>query len=95
MASRLQEYLEEIRKREGLKNAILCGITLSKRENSAEFLLVTDKTYTIRDEAAAREISERYLPSGVSARVKILKRVPEPEGLKTRIYEYIKKSFSK
>ena len=93
MASRLQEYLAEIREREGLKNAILCGITLSKRENSAEFLLVTDKTYTIRDEVAAREISERYLPSGVSARVKILKRVPEPEGLKTRIYEYIKKSF--
>ena len=93
MANRVNEYLAEIRQREGLKNAILCGITVSKKENAAEFFLVTDKTYTIRDEAAARSISEKYLPAGVSARVKIVKRVPDAEGLKARIFEYIRKSF--
>ena len=93
MASRLNEYLAEIRALDGLRNAILCGITLSKRERTAEFFLVTDKTYTVRDEATARAISDEYLPEGFSARVKIVKRVPEPETLRKRIYEYIQKTF--
>ena len=93
MANRLNEYLAEIRALDGLKNAILCGITLSKNERAAEFFLVTDKTYTVRDEAAARAISDAYLPEGFSARVKIVKRVPDAEGLQKRIYEYIQKYF--
>ena len=93
MANRLNEYLAEIRALDGLKNAILCGITLSKKERAAEFFLVTDKTYTVRDEAAARAISDAYLPEGFSARVKIVKRVPDAEGLQKRIYEYIQKYF--
>ena len=93
MASRLREYLEEIRECEGLRNAILCGISVSKKENAAEFFLVTDKTYTIRDEAAARSIGEKYLPEGMSAKVKIVKRVPDKDGLKTRIFEYVQKAF--
>ena len=52
MASRVKEYLAKIREREGLKNAILCGITISKKERLAEFFLVTDKTYSLLDEAA-------------------------------------------
>ena len=93
MANKLKEYLAELRALDGLKNAILCGITVSKRENSAEFFLVTDKTYSAREEIEARKISERYLPLGVSAKVRIVKRVPEPESLKIRIYEYIQKTF--
>ncbi len=93
MASKVSEYLENIRKNEGLKNAILCGITLSKKENTAEFFLVTDKTYSLKDEAAARAISEEYLPQGFSARVKIVKRVPDKEGLQKRIFEYIQRTF--
>ena len=78
MASRLNEYLAEIRALDGLRNAILYGITLSKKEGVAEFFLVTDKTYTVRDEAAARAISDEYLPEGFSAREIMVKRVPEP-----------------
>ena len=91
--NRLNEYLAEIREQEGLKNAILCGITVSKKENAAEFFLVTDKTYSLREEAAARAISEKYLPDGISARVKIVKRVPDSESLRARIFEYIQKNF--
>ena len=93
MASRVEEYLREIRELSGLQNAILCGISVSKRDNLAEFFLVTDKTYTAEEERSAREISQGYLPSGFSARVKIVKRVPDKEILKTRIFEYIQKSF--
>ena len=93
MANKVNEFLAEIRALDGLKNAILCGITVSKKENTAEFFLVTDKSYTVRDEAAARAICENYLPDGVSARVKIAKRVLDVDGLKKRIYEYIQKTF--
>ena len=93
MANRLNEYLAEIRAIDGLKNAILCGITVSKKDSSAEFFLVTDKTYTVRDEAAARAISDEYLPKNFTARMKVVKRVPDAEGLQKRIYEYIQKTF--
>lgn len=93
MANNTEKYLEEIRALDGLKNAILCGITVAKRDNSAEFFLVTDKTYSAMDEAQAKEISESYLPDGFSARVKIVKRVPDEEILKEKIFGYIQKNF--
>ena len=91
--NRLSEYLAEIREIQGLKNASLCGITLAKKDDTAEFFLVTDKTYSVMDEARAREISERYLPQGMTAKIKIVKRVPDAETIRARILEYIRKSF--
>ena len=93
MANRVNDYLAELRNLEGLKNVILRGITISKRENTAEFFLITDKTYTEREELEAQTISARYLPAGMAAKVRIVKRVPEAESLKMRIYEYIQKNF--
>ena len=86
---KLEEYLAQIRSIDGLKNAILCQITLSKRTKVAEFSLVTDKTYTVREETEARTISESFLPSGFSAQMNITKRVPDAEILKTKIHDYI------
>ena len=57
--NKLQEYLAEIRKQEGLKNAILCGISVSKKEKIAEFFLVTDKTYSLKEEAEAQQNMQR------------------------------------
>ena len=91
--SRVQEYLERIRALDGLKNAILCGITVSRREKTAEFFLVTDRTYSAAEEAKARTESEAFLPSGFSARTKIVKRVPDAEILKKKIYEYVSLKF--
>ena len=93
MASKVEQFLSEIRELQGLKNAILCGITLTKKEKTAEFFLVTDKTYSASEEAQAREICQAYLPSGLSAELKIVKRVPDAEGLKERIFAYIQKNF--
>ena len=60
MASKTERYLEEIRGLTGLKNAILCGITVTKKDNSADFFLVTDKTYSAMDEARAKEFHGDY-----------------------------------
>lgn len=93
MENKVQEYLSKIREADGLSHAILCGITILKRENGAEFSLVTDKVYSARDEAHAKAVSEAYLPSGMTARVRIVKRVPEAETLKKRIIEFIRKGY--
>lgn len=93
MASEVEKYLEEIRSAEGLKNAILKGITVEKKTSSAEFLLITDKTYTPLDEAHAKSVSQKYLPDSFSARVRIVKRVPDEKNVRERIYEYIKNTF--
>ncbi len=93
MANGTAEFLQKIREAEGLKNAILCGISVTKRTKEAEFLLVTDRTYTAKEEADAREICAQFLPEGFLPRVKIVKRVPDKEMLKARIYDFVQKSF--
>ena len=42
--NKTEEYLNEIRALGGLQNAILTGISVSKRDMTAEFSLITDKT---------------------------------------------------
>lgn len=93
MANRTEEYLAEIRALDGLKNAILCSISVAKWDNSAEFFLVTDRTYSAGEEAQAREITERYLPTGFSARLKIVKRVPDAQIIGDKIFAFIGQNF--
>lgn len=93
MANNLENYLSEIRVLEGLKNAILCGISIEKRTRIAEFFLVTDKTYSADEEVKARNITATYLPEGFSAKMRIVKRVPDADILKEKIYTYIQKKF--
>lgn len=93
MANRTQEFLEKIRSLNGFKNAILCGITISKRDMTAEFFIVTDRAYSAMDEEQAKEICGEFLPAGFSATVKIVKRTPDAEIIKERIYDYVRKAF--
>lgn len=41
-----EKFLEELRANDGLKNAILGGITVTKRTRETEFTLITDRAYT-------------------------------------------------
>ena len=47
--SKTDEFIREIRALSGLKNAILRGITVTKRDQSVTFSIVTDKAYTRED----------------------------------------------
>ncbi len=91
--NRTGEFLEKIRSLEGLKNAILCGITVAKRTKEAEFFLVTDRAYSPAEEGKAKEICGEFLPAGFLPRLKIVKRTPDEEMIKDRIYEYVKRVF--
>lgn len=91
--SKTEEYLNEIRALDGLKNAILSEIAVNRRLMRAEFRLVTDRAYTAEEEDEARKISEKYLPDAFEAEVKIVKRVPDQEILKRRIYEFVGAHF--
>ncbi len=93
MANKVGEFLERIRCLNGLKNAILRGIVVDKRSRTAEFFLVTDRTYTAREEAEAKEICAEFTPDGLTAALKISKLVPDGEMIKTKIYEYIRQAF--
>ena len=93
MENKVEQFLGEIRKHAGFQNAILCGITVTKRDSAAEFFLVTDKTYTGEEEIAAQKICQRFLPSGFKAKVKIVKRVPDALLVKGKIYDYVRRAF--
>ena len=87
--NRVEEYLSEIRSCDGLKNAILYGLTVTKRDKSVEFSLITDKTYTETEAHLAQIVSQKYLPDGFTAKMKIIKRVPDKETLKSKIFQYV------
>ena len=87
------KFLEEIHALNGLKNAILTEISVSKRTKNAEFTLVTDKAYTVEEERSAQKICQNYLPSGFTATVKMVKRVPDETILRKKIYEFMTKKF--
>ena len=91
--SEKDKFLEEIRCFDGLKNAILTEISVSKRTKNAEFTLVTDKAYSIAEEMKAKEICQKYLPNGFTASVKMVKRVPDEGLLRKKIYEFMSKKF--
>ena len=87
------EYLQEIRKIGGLKHAILGGITVKKREMSAEFFLITDLAYTEADKRNAEEVSRRFLPSAFTPKIKIVKRSPDEETVRGKIFDFMSVKF--
>ena len=91
--NRTDEYLEKIRQLSGLKHAVLSAINVYKQALKAEFVLITDRPYTAAEEEKAREISLSFLPRPFIAEVRIVKRVPDEEGLKSRIYGFVCDKF--
>ncbi|MBQ8320231.1 MAG: hypothetical protein IJX81_05060 [Clostridia bacterium] len=91
--NRTDEYLEKIRELNGLKHAVLSSITVDKRALTAQFCLITDRAYTQEEEERAKEISFSFLPKPLIATVRIVKRVPDEEGLRSRIYKFVCENF--
>ena len=87
------EYLRSVRAIDGLRNAILAGINVYKKERIAEFLLITDRAFTSEEEREAKETSQKFLPAEFSARVKIVKRVLDAELLKENIFTFVAETF--
>ncbi len=88
-----ESYLQEIRQSDGLKNAILVGITVDEKRMKAEFFLVTDRTHTSEEEERALAVTKKVAPSDFSVSVRIVKRVADEEILRDRIYEFMQKNF--
>ena len=91
--SKVEAYLSKIRELNGLKNAILYGITVIKREKTAQFSLITDKTYSALEEGQALDITQSFMPDGFTAQIKIIKRVPDKQMIAQKIYAYIATKF--
>lgn len=91
--NKAKEYLAEIRELDGLKNAVLSGISVDKKTMRAEFWLITDRAHTKEEEEKADEIARKYLPTAFSPALKIVKRTPDEEMLKERIYAFMKNRF--
>lgn len=93
MSVKQEEYLAEIRSVHGLRNAILSGITVYKKENRAQFVLVTDTAYTQAEAEEAKNIGGRYVSDAFTADVKIVKRTPDASMIRRQIYSFMENSF--
>lgn len=86
-----EAYLNEIRKAEGLKRAVLKKITVEG--NTVTFHLLTDLTYSKEDVSYAEEITKRFVPTGTEGRVSVMKSVPSADGVRAVISEILKNKF--
>ncbi len=88
---RSKQFLGDIRQNENLKRAVLKKIVVEGK--TVVFYLVTDCTYTPKDVAYAEEVAARYIPEGYTANVSLLKSIPDAEGVRRAILEFLKKRF--
>jgi len=88
---RSRQYLEEIRTAAGLERAVLRQITVEKR--TVTFHLVTDKTYSQEDCEFAQKISQKYVPEGYAAQVRVMKSVPSEEAVRKAITDTLGSRF--
>ncbi len=89
--NRSEEFLKEIRKSTGLPRAVLQKITVEGRE--ATFRLLTDVTYSAEDFSYAEKTAQNFVPVGFVAKVKIVKSVPDEEGIRRAVADILKRRF--
>ena len=85
------EYLKEIRKSEGLQNAVLSKIEVEG--NLVTFRLLTDLTYSDGDVSYARKVSEGFVPLGYRADVRVVKSVPSADTVKIFLRDLLKNEY--
>ncbi len=86
-----KEYLEEIRKCEGLERAVLKDIIVEGKR--ATFRLVTDKTYSREDSDYAAQVSAKYVPAGFTADASVMKSIPESAAVRRYMREWLSKKY--
>ena len=86
-----REYLQEIRKAEGLERAILKDIVVE--DSSVLFCLITDKSYTQEDVQYASRVCEKYVPAGFTGKASVMKSVPDSAAVARFIKEYLTQKY--
>lgn len=86
-----REYLQEVRTAAGLSRAVIQKIEISG--NKITFFLLTDLTYRKEDVKHAQEVSEKYVPQGYTAAVKVMKSVPSAEAVRLAVADVLKQNF--
>ena len=86
---RTAEYLEEIRENPEFTRAVLTKIEVEKRSGTVFFCVVTDLVYSAGGVDRLRAISQKYLPQGLRAEIKVSKFVPGAEEVRRKILSLI------
>ncbi len=84
-------FIDEIHTISSLETAILTSVSLIKAKGEVEVVLVTDKTYTDGDEAAAKKIVRKFVPELFSCTLKITKLTPDISMVAGKILSVISK----
>ena len=88
---RSEAYLQEIRAAAGLQRAVLKKITVEKEV--VIFSLVTDLNYTKTDVEHAEAVTKKYVPAPYRAEVRVVKAVPDADGIRAAVLQILKNQF--
>ena len=87
-----EEFLRRLREHEGLRGAVLNGITVDRASRSCTFCIVTDVPYTAEDESAAADLAREAAPASMRAAVRIVKLSADPQIVRKKILQYLEHS---
>ncbi len=89
----VEDILARVREAEGLKNAIISGVTLDTAAGTVTVKLVTDRAYTGSDGETAVAAVRPFVPDCFSLDVQISKLSPDSGMIKRRILSLIGEKF--
>lgn len=79
--------MNEIRKIDNLRSAIMGGVTLENAEKTVTVRLITNKTFTEEDRARAYRTVKNYVPAYFKSRIVISKLTPDCEMIKRAVMQ--------
>ena len=89
----VDDILSQVRRLDGLKNAIIGGVELEQAANAVTVRLVTDLAYSHEEYLAAYDSVRHYVPECFSLDLKISKLTPDCDMIKRRILALIGENF--
>ncbi|MGN0807412.1 MAG: exonuclease domain-containing protein [Candidatus Coproplasma sp.] len=84
-----EEILTELKTIKSFDRVIITAVGLIKAQNTVEVSLVTDKTYSDDDVAAAKKIIRKYVPEYFNCSVKVNKLTPDENMVEKKIFAII------
>ena len=85
--------LEEIRRADGLNNAIINSVVLDTSANAVTVKIITDKIYSGKDCKTAEAAVRKRVPEAFACKVEISKLTPDCAMVAEKVLEAVRENF--
>lgn len=89
----IDDLIKEIRRSDGLKNAIISSVALDSSDNTVTVEIVTDRIYSAADYETAAVAARKLIPETFKCKVEIVKLTPDCRMVAEKILQAVGENF--